>query len=196
MNEGMNFDEAFEIARKTCAYTNHTVLGEALEKWHADLMMQVIPEIYHIICLIANKLQEELTAKGISEDMKAKMRIVDANTVHMARLATYAGTYVNGVAKLHTEILKDDVLKEWYQVYPERFQNKTNGITQRRWLGLCNPELAALITEKVGSDNWLIDLSLLQRSMTALMLRQLQSLTQSRRRRKFSLQSTSRRWTA
>lgn len=163
MNEGMNFDEAFEIARKTCAYTNHTVLGEALEKWHADLMMQVIPEIYHIICLIANKLQEELTAKGISEDMKAKMRIVDANTVHMARLATYAGTYVNGVAKLHTEILKDDVLKEWYQVYPERFQNKTNGITQRRWLGLCNPELAALITEKVGSDNWLIDLSLLSK---------------------------------
>lgn len=74
MNEGMNFDEAFEIARKTCAYTNHTVLGEALEKWHADLMMQVIPEIYHIICLIANKLQEELTAKGISEDMKAKMQ--------------------------------------------------------------------------------------------------------------------------
>ena len=163
MNEGMNFDEAFEIARKTCAYTNHTVLGEALEKWHADLMMQVIPEIYHIICLIANKLQEELTAKGISEDMKAKMRIVDANTVHMARLATYAGTYVNGVAKLHTEILKDDVLKEWYQVYPERFQNKTNGITQRRWLGLCNPELAALITEKVGSDKWLIDLSLLSK---------------------------------
>ena len=163
MNEGMNFDEAFEIARKTCAYTNHTVLGEALEKWHADLMMQVIPEIYHIICLIANKLQEELTAKGISEDMKAKMRIVDANTVHMARLATYAGTYVNGVAKLHTEILKDDVLKEWYQVYPERFQNKTNGITQRRWLGLCNPELSALITEKVGSDNWLIDLSLLSK---------------------------------
>ena len=163
MNEGMNFDEAFEIARKTCAYTNHTVLGEALEKWHADLMMQVIPEIYHIICLIANKLQEELTAKGVSEDMKAKMRIVDANTVHMARLATYAGTYVNGVAKLHTEILKDDVLKEWYQVYPERFQNKTNGITQRRWLGLCNPELAALITEKVGSDNWLIDLSLLSK---------------------------------
>ena len=163
MNEGMNFDEAFEIARKTCAYTNHTVLGEALEKWHADLMMQVIPEIYHIICLIANKLQEELTAKGVNEDMKAKMRIVDANTVHMARLATYAGTYVNGVAKLHTEILKDDVLKEWYQVYPERFQNKTNGITQRRWLGLCNPELSALITEKVGSDNWLIDLSLLSK---------------------------------
>ena len=163
MLENMNFDEAFEIARKTCAYTSHTVLGEALEKWPADLMTQVVPEIYHIICLIANKCQEELTAKGISEDMKAKMRIVDGNVVHMARLATYASTYVNGVAQLHTEILKDDVLKEWYQVYPERFQNKTNGITQRRWLGLCNPELAAMITDKVGSDEWLTDLSLISK---------------------------------
>ena len=157
--EGMTFDEAFEIARKTCSYTNHTVLGEALEKWPADLMNQVIPVIYDIIALIANKCQEELTAKGVSEDKKAKMRIIDGNVVHMARLATYAGTYVNGVAQLHTEILKRDLLKEWYEVYPERFLNKTNGITQRRWLGLCNPELSELITKKVGSDNWLIDLS-------------------------------------
>ncbi len=157
--EGMGFDEAFEIARKTCSYTNHTVLSEALEKWSADLMTQVIPEIYDIICLIANKCQEELIAKGIGNDMRAKMRIIDGNAVHMARLATYAGTYVNGVAQLHTEILKADLLKEWYQVYPERFLNKTNGITQRRWLGLCNPELSELITDKVGSDDWLIDLS-------------------------------------
>ncbi len=157
--EGMSFDDAFEIARKTCSYTNHTVLSEALEKWSADLMTQVIPEIYDIICLIANKCQEELIAKGVGNDMRAKMRIIDGNAVHMARLATYAGTYVNGVAQLHTEILKRDLLKEWYQVYPERFLNKTNGITQRRWLGLCNPELSELITEKVGSDDWLIDLS-------------------------------------
>ena len=157
--EGMTFDEAFEIARKTCSYTNHTVLGEALEKWPADLMNQVIPVIYDIIALIANKCQEELTAKGVSEDKKAKMRIIDGNVVHMARLATYAGTYVNGVAQLHTEILKRDLLKEWYEVYPERFLNKTNGITQRRWLGLCNPELSELITDKVGSDEWLTDLS-------------------------------------
>lgn len=157
--EGMGFDEAFEIARKTCSYTNHTVLSEALEKWSADLMTQVIPEIYDIICLIANKCQEELIAKGIGNDMRAKMRIIDGNAVHMARLATYAGTYVNGVAQLHTEILKADLLKEWYQVYPERFLNKTNGITQRRWLGLCNPELSELITDKVGSDEWLTDLS-------------------------------------
>ena len=159
MAEGMGFDDAFEVARKTCSYTNHTVLGEALEKWQASLMNQVIPEIYNIICLIANKCQEELRDKGVDEESRRKMRIVDGNTVHMARLATYTGTYVNGVAELHTEILKKDLLKEWYQVYPERFLNKTNGITQRRWLGLCNPELSDLITEKVGSDDWLIDLS-------------------------------------
>ncbi|MBQ5628658.1 MAG: glycogen/starch/alpha-glucan family phosphorylase, partial [Ruminococcus sp.] len=157
-NEGLTFDEAFEIARKTCSYTNHTVLSEALEKWSADLMTQVIPEIYSIICLIANKCQEELMAMGIPNETRAKMRIIDGNVVHMARLATYAGTYVNGVAQLHTEILKRSLLKEWYQVYPERFLNKTNGITQRRWLGLCNPELSDLITEKVGSDEWLVDL--------------------------------------
>ncbi len=159
MAEKMGFDEAFEIARKTCSYTNHTVLGEALEKWQASLMNQVIPEIYEIICLIANKCQEELRDKGVSEEARRKMRIVDGNTVHMARLATYVGTYINGVAQLHTEILKKDLLKEWYQIYPERFLNKTNGITQRRWLGLCNLELSELITDKVGSDDWLIDLS-------------------------------------
>ena len=157
-NEGMTFDDAFEIARRTCSYTNHTVLSEALEKWSADLMTQVIPEIYNIICLIANKCQEELMAMGIPNETRAKMRVIDGNVVHMARLATYAATYVNGVAQLHTEILKRSVLKEWYQIYPERFLNKTNGITQRRWLGLCNPELSDLITEKVGSDEWLTNL--------------------------------------
>ncbi len=162
MLDGLGFDEAFEIARRTCSYTNHTVLGEALEKWHADLMMDVVPEIYHIICLIANKLQEELQSKGISEEQRARMRIVDNNTVHMARLATYVSTYVNGVAQIHTEILKADVLKDWYDVYPERFQNKTNGITQRRWLGLCNPELSDFITERVG-NGWLKDLSKLSK---------------------------------
>lgn len=157
-NEGMSFDEAFEIARQTCAFTNHTVLSEGLEKWPADLMNQVIPEIYDIIALIANKCQEELNAKGVSEEAKAKMRIIDGNVVHMARLATYGGTHVNGVAWLHSEILKHDLLKEWYEVYPERFLNKTNGVTPRRWLGLCNPELSELITKKVGSDAWLTDL--------------------------------------
>ena len=131
-NEGMSFDQAFEIARKTCSYTNHTVLGEALEKWPADLMKQVIPVIYDIIALIANKCQEELASKGVSEDMKANMRIIDGNVVHMARLATYAGTYVNGVAKLHTEILKNDLLKARYAAGPDGASTNSNGISQRR----------------------------------------------------------------
>ncbi len=177
-NEGLTFDEAFEIARKTCSYTNHTVLSEALEKWSADLMTQVIPEIYSIICLIANKCQEELMAMGIPNETRAKMRIIDGNVVHMARLATYAGTYVNGVAQLHTEILKRSLLKEWYQVYPERFLNKTNGITQRRWLGLCNPGTGSAC------------------SMTASTQKPSTSSTRSRRRRRYSSPSTSRRWTA
>ncbi len=150
-------------------------------------MTQVIPEIYHIICLIANKCQEELTAKGVSEEMKAKMRIIDGNVVHMARLATYAATYVNGVAQLHTEILKDDVLKEWYQVYPERFQNKTNGITQRRWLGLCNPELSALITEKVGSDEWLTDLSLISKLNNCMDARTITKFNNIKKKKKVQL---------
>lgn len=187
MLEGKNFDEAFEIARKTCAYTNHTVLGEALEKWPADLMTQVIPEIYDLICLIANKCQEELTEKGVSEEMKSKMRIIDGNVVHMARLATYAGTYVNGVAQLHTEILKRDVLKEWYQVYPERFLNKTNGITQRRWLGLCNPELSELITDKVGSDDWLVDLSKLSKLNDCLDARTINKFNKIKAKKKVQL---------
>lgn len=187
MLEGLDFDKAFEIARKTFSYTNHTVLGEALEKWPADLMTEVIPEIYHIICLIANKCQEELTQKGIAEEVKAKMRVVDGNVVHMARLATFASTYVNGVAKLHTEILENDVLKEWYQVYPERFQNKTNGITQRRWLGLCNPELSALITEKVGSDAWLTDLSLISKLNDSMDARTITKFNTIKKKKKVQL---------
>ncbi|MGN0454922.1 MAG: glycogen/starch/alpha-glucan phosphorylase [Ruminococcus sp.] len=160
--EGLNFDQAFEIARKTFNYTNHTVLAEALEKWGIDLMRDVIPEIYSIIEQINDKEYHELKGKGLPEDKIAKMRIIADNAVHMARLATYASVYVNGVAKLHTEILKNDVLKDWYEVYPERFQNKTNGITQRRWLGLCNPELAKFLNDH-GIKGWETDLSKLSK---------------------------------
>ena len=160
--EGLSFDEAFEIARKTFNYTNHTVLGEALEKWSVDLMRDVIPEVFAIIEKINEKEYHELKGKGLPEDKVQGMRIIDGNAVHMARLATYASVYVNGVAQLHTEILKADVLKDWYEVYPERFQNKTNGITQRRWLGLCNPELSKFITERVGKG-WETDLSKLSK---------------------------------
>ena len=152
MNEGMNFDEAFNVAQKTFSYTNHTVLSEALEKWPLDLMRSVVPEIVEIICRIDQKLRWEHPGLYIVKD----------NTAHMANLSIYVGSYVNGVAEIHSQILKDDCFKDWYHVYPERFQNKTNGITPRRWIGLCNPELSSLITEKVGGD-FLKDLELLEK---------------------------------
>jgi len=159
MNDGVSFEDAFKIAQKTFAYTNHTVMAEALEKWNIDLLRSVIPEIYSIIEKIADRLVKDLSSKT---DI-SNMRIIDGGVVHMARLAVYASSYTNGVAWIHTEILKNDVLNDWYKIYPERFQNKTNGITQRRWLGLCNPELSALLTEKLGSDAYLKDLSELKK---------------------------------
>ena len=148
--EGMSFDEAFKVAQKTFSYTNHTVMGEALEKWPLDLMRSVVPEIVDIICQIDAKLKSE----------HPNLFIVRDNTAHMANLSVYVGSYVNGVAEIHTQILKDDCFRDWYNVYPERFQNKTNGITPRRWIGLCNPELTEMIREKVGGD-FLKDLELI-----------------------------------
>ena len=142
MQEGMNFDQAFDVAQKTFSYTNHTVMGEALEKWPLDLMRSVVPEIVDIICQIDAKLKQE----------HPNLFIIRDNVAHMANLSVYVGSYVNGVAEIHTQILKDDCFKEWYCVYPERFQNKTNGITPRRWIGLCNPELTAMVRELVGGD--------------------------------------------
>ena len=142
MLEGMSFDDAFNVAQKPFSYTNHTVMGEALEKWPLDLMRSVVPEIVDIICRIDQKLKWEHPGLFIVKD----------NTAHMANLSIYVGSYINGVAEIHTQILKDDCFKDWYYAFPERFQNKTNGITPRRWLGLCNPELTAMLREKVGGD--------------------------------------------
>ena len=142
MIEGMSFDEAFAIAQKTFSYTNHTVMSEALEKWPLDLLGSVVPEIVNIIRMIDEKLKSE----------HPNLYIIKDNTAHMANLSIYVGSYINGVAEIHSQILKDDCFKEWYYAYPERFQNKTNGITPRRWIGLCNPELTQMITEKVGGD--------------------------------------------
>ena len=142
MAEGMSFDDAFNVAQKTFSYTNHTVMAEALEKWPLDLMRSVVPEIVDIICRIDQKLKWEHPGLFIVKD----------NTAHMANLSIYVGSYINGVAEIHTQILKDDCFKDWYYAFPERFQNKTNGITPRRWLGLCNPELTAMLREKVGGD--------------------------------------------
>ena len=149
--EGMSFDDAFKVAQKTFSYTNHTVLGEALEKWPLNLMRSVVPQIADIICKIDNKMRTEIPM-DFKERRQKKLFIIDEDIVHMANLSIYVGSYVNGVAEIHSQILKDDCFKEWYQVFPERFQNKTNGITPRRWIGLCNPELTAMIREKVGGD--------------------------------------------
>ena len=142
MAEGMDFEQSFRIAQKTFSYTNHTVMGEALEKWNLDLLRSVVPEIVDIICRIDAKLKAE----------HPELFIVKDNTAHMANLSVYVGSYVNGVAEIHSQILKDDCFKDWYKAFPQRFQNKTNGVTPRRWMGLCNPELAQLIKYRIGGD--------------------------------------------
>ncbi len=142
MLEGMDFEQSFSIAQKTFSYTNHTVMGEALERWNLDLMRSVVPQIVDIILRIDEKLKRE----------QPGLYIVRDNTAYMANLSVYVGSYVNGVAEIHSQILKDDLFRDWYRAYPERFQNKTNGVTPRRWMGLCNPELTQMIKYRVGCD--------------------------------------------
>ncbi|MDY3772214.1 MAG: glycogen/starch/alpha-glucan phosphorylase [Candidatus Faecousia sp.] len=142
MNEGMDFEQSFSIAQRTFSYTNHTVMSEALEKWPLDLLSSVVPEIVDIIRRIDDKLKREHPGLFVIKD----------NTAHMANLSVYVGSYVNGVAEIHSQILKDDLFHDWYQVFPERFQNKTNGVTPRRWMGLCNPELTQLLKYRIGGD--------------------------------------------
>ncbi|WP_343252871.1 glycogen/starch/alpha-glucan phosphorylase [Ligaoa zhengdingensis] len=158
-NERMEFNEAFEIAQKVFSYTNHTIMPEAMETWSAGLMAGVAPRVLEIIRLINERLIRELNARGLTRGQVLDYLILARGRVHMARLAVYVSHKTNGVARIHTEILKSHTLREWYQLYPERFVNKTNGITQRRWLGLCNPALASMITELLGSDRWITDLS-------------------------------------
>ncbi len=147
MLEGLDFEKAFGIAQKTFNYTNHTIMTEALEKWDVELFRSVIPEIFDIVYRINTRLCGELMNRGCD---CSKMAIIQGNTIHMANLAVYGTSCVNGVAEIHSNILRTDLLKDWYAIYPERFQNKTNGITQRRWLGVCNPELCRYIEERIG----------------------------------------------
>ena len=146
--DGVPFEHAFLIARDTFAYTNHTVMQEALEKWDLSLLSSVCPQIVSVIRKIDARFRREMKKAG--REISPSLCIILDGRVHMAELAVYATHATNGVAALHSEILKNDVFAKWYQLYPERFQNKTNGITQRRWLGLCNPELSALITDTIG----------------------------------------------
>lgn len=160
--EGMTFAKAFKIAKETFAYTNHTVMAEALEKWWVKLFKTVIPNVYKYVVMIHKALLKELKSLGISEEDQKKYYIIDENDlIHMARLAIYASHSTNGVAWIHSEILKNDALHEWYEIYPERFNNKTNGITQRRWLALANMELSGFISDKIG-NSWITDLDKLK----------------------------------
>ena len=140
MAEGLDFESATQVAGKTFAYTNHTVMGEALEKWDLGLMAEVVPEIVEIL--------KKLDARCRAEH--PQLSLIRDNQIHMADLSVYLSTAVNGVAEIHSEILKRDLFRDWYAVYPEKFQNKTNGITPRRWLGLCDPALTNLLEQYVS----------------------------------------------
>ena len=156
--EGLEWDEAWAITTKCCAYTNHTIMSEALEKWPIELFSRLLPRIYQIVEEINRRFLIEVEKKypGNYEKVR-KMAIIFDGQVKMAHLAIVAGFSVNGVAKLHTEILKHQELKDFYEMMPEKFNNKTNGITQRRFLLHGNPELAAWVTDKIG-DEWITDL--------------------------------------
>ena len=162
LNEGFSFDDGYKIAQKVFNYTNHTIMAEALEKWSVELIEDVIPDVYKIILLLNEQFIKEAYIKKLPKDNINTMKPVIDGNVHMANLAIFCSSYTNGVAEIHTQILRDDVLKDWYKLYPERFQNKTNGITQRRWLALCNKELSELITELLGDDGWVTNLDKLR----------------------------------
>ncbi len=159
---GYSFDAAFAMAQKIFHYTNHTVMPEALEKWDCRLVEELLPEVYAVILRLEEQFMTEMYQKNVDKAKANSMKLVQGGMVHMAHIAVYMGAHTNGVAAIHTEILKDSVLKDWYSIYPERFQNKTNGITQRRWLALCNPELSGLLTELAGSDDWKVNLGALK----------------------------------
>ncbi len=160
--EGMTFEKALAVAKTVFAYTNHTILAEALEKWDIHLIEKLFPRILNIIEEVDATFIKELKEKNYSQEAIEEFKIINENKVRMANLAIYVGFAVNGVAALHTEILKDAELKNWYELYPNKFQNKTNGITPRRWMKLCNKELSAFITELLGSDEWVNDLDKLK----------------------------------
>ncbi len=158
--EGLEWDEAWEVTTKSCAYTNHTIMAEALEKWPIELFQQLLPRVYQIIDEINRRFVETIKSKYPGDNEKIrKMAILYDGQVKMANLAIVAGFSVNGVARLHTDILMHQELKDFYEMFPEKFNNKTNGITQRRFLLHGNPLLADFVTKKIGTDKWITDLS-------------------------------------
>ena len=158
-DEGLTWDEAWAITTKTCAYTNHTIMAEALEKWPIEIFSRLLPRIYQIVEEINRRFLIEVDKKYSGNQYKKdKMAIIHDGQVKMAHLAIVAGYSVNGVARLHTEILKNQELKDFYEMFPQKFNNKTNGITQRRFLYHGNPLLAEWVSNKIGND-WITDLS-------------------------------------
>ncbi|MBQ7635931.1 MAG: glycogen/starch/alpha-glucan phosphorylase [Lachnospiraceae bacterium] len=160
--EGLTFKAALKITKETFAYTNHTVMAEALEKWDVALFKSVIPHVYKYVQALQRAMVKELSKEDLAPYSIENYNIIDGNLIHMARMAIYATHSTNGVAAIHTEILKNDALKEWYKIYPERFNNKTNGITQRRWLALCNRELTGFINDAIG-QTWVTKLEELKK---------------------------------
>ncbi|WP_368399844.1 glycogen/starch/alpha-glucan phosphorylase [Streptococcus anginosus] len=147
---GLEWADAWNATVKTMSYTNHTILSEALEKWNAELFKNVLPRVYQIILEIDNRYVSDMAARGIDPQVIENTRIVKDNQVHMAHLAIIGGHSVNGVAKLHTELLKEDTLRDFYAIYPEKFNNKTNGIIQRRWLQIADEPLSNEIDYLIG----------------------------------------------
>ncbi|MDR1706293.1 MAG: glycogen/starch/alpha-glucan phosphorylase [Clostridiales bacterium] len=159
---GMDWDEAWDVTRGVCSFTNHTIMSEALEKWPVELFSRIIPRIYMIVEEINRRFCKNLVDRfGNNAEIVRRMAIIADGYVKMAYLGIVGSHSVNGVAEIHTDILKKRELKNFYDIYPERFNNKTNGITQRRWLAQCNPRLARLVTESVG-EGWITDLTQLK----------------------------------
>ena len=159
---GLEWADAWNATVKTMSYTNHTILSEALEKWDAELFKNVLPRVYQIILEIDNRYVSDMAARGIDPQVIENTRIVKDNQVHMAHLAIIGGHSVNGVAKLHTELLKEDTLRDFYAIYPEKFNNKTNGIIQRRWLQIADEPLSNEIDRLIGKG-WRTDIHELRR---------------------------------
>ena len=185
-DHGLSWDAAWKIVTETFAYTNHTVLAEALESWEVSIFQKLFWRIWQLVEEIDRRFREDMAHRGLDQGRIDYMAPVSNGQVHMAWIACYAAYSINGVAALHTEIIKADTLSEWHELWPEKFNNKTNGVTPRRWLKMCNPRLAELLTQQAGSDAWVTDLTQLARladkADDADLLRELIAIKQANKR--------------
>ncbi|QPK78459.1 glycogen/starch/alpha-glucan phosphorylase [Corynebacterium lizhenjunii] len=156
---GLGWEDSWAVVRETFAYTNHTVLAEALESWEVSIFQKLFWRIWEIVEEIDRRFRLEMAERGLDQGRIDYMAPVSGGQVHMAWIACYAAYSINGVAALHTEIIKAETLSQWHELWPEKFNNKTNGVTPRRWLKMCNPRLAQLLTQLSGSDEWVTDLT-------------------------------------